>query len=110
MPRIFHKFYIDIDCDVSFIDRAFLIKQIFNYRKHVKIKSKIIKIRDIKNFTFNNTKYIFIIFKIFNKSVDDESIMINFTRYVYIVDELKIKMFINNDIFDSKKMIIDLNK
>ena len=36
--------------------------------------------------------------------------MINFIRYVYIVDKLKIKMFINNNIFDSKKMIIDLNK
>ena len=36
--------------------------------------------------------------------------MINFTRHVYIVDNLKIKMFMNNNIFDLKKIIIDLNK
>ena len=93
-----------------FINRTFLIEQIFNYRKHVKIKSKIIKIRDIENFTLNDTKYISIIFEIFDKFINDKLIMINFTRHVYIVDNLKIKMFMNNNIFDLKKIIIDLNK
>ena len=110
MSRILHKFCIDIDCDVFFINRTFLIEQIFNYRKHVKHKIDAVKIRNIENFTFNDTKYIFIIFEIFDKFVDDELIMISFTRHVYIVDNLKIKMLMNNDIFDSKKMIIDLNK
>ena len=110
MSRIFHKFCIDIDCDVFFIDRTFLVEQIFNYRKHVKHKINAVKIRDIENFTFSSTKYISIIFEVFDKFVDGELIIINFTRHVYIVDNLKIKMFINNDILDSKKMIIDLNK
>ena len=110
MLRTFYKFCIDIDCDAFFIDRAFLIEQIFNYRKHVKHKIDAVKIRDIENFTFSSTKYISIIFKIFDKFADDKSIMINFTRHVYIVDDLKLKMFISNNIFDSKKMIIDLNK
>ena len=76
----------------------------------MKHKIDVVKIRNIENFTFNNTKYILIIFEIFDKFVDDKSIIINFIRYIYIVNNLKIKMFMNNDILDSKKIIINLNK
>ena len=43
-----------------------------------------------------------------NTFANKKSIIVNFIRYAYVVNNLKIKMFINNNIFDSKKMFVDL--
>ena len=105
-----HKIYFDIDCETSLFNRKFLIEKISNYQRHVKQKTEIIKVRDIDNFAFVNRKYIFLVFQVFDISTDNKLIIVNFTRYVYIINNLKVKMFINNDFFNSKIIIINLKK
>ena len=99
---------IDIDCEFIMIDRQFLISKKSNYVVYV-MKINSLKINDIESISLFISKKIALNFTIFNK-IDDELIKICFIRYVYIVDDLKIKLFINNDIFESKNMIFYVNK
>ena len=54
--------------------------------------------------------YIFFIFQIFEVAIDDENAIAIFTKRIYIVKRLKTKIFINNDIFESKQININVNK
>ena len=67
------------------------------------------KIREINNVVLNITKYFFINFRVLTL-IDDKLIVIYFIRQVYIVDDLKIKLFIENDIIDSKSIVFDIEK
>ena len=67
------------------------------------------KINKIDSVSLFTSKKIILNVIIFDE-VDDDSIKINFIRYVYIVNNLKIKLFINNDIFELKNMMFYVNK
>ena len=103
----FYKFCIDIDCKVSLINRQFLIETILNYEQFVKQKNTI-KIRDIDDFTFINNFLLLFIFRALNTLTNEKLIIVNFICYAYIINDLKIKMFVNNNILNSKKMFVDL--
>ena len=104
----FDEVCIDIDCEFTIIDRQFLISKKSNYVAHV-IKTNSIKINKINSISLFISKKITLNFIIFDEA-DDDTIKINFIRYVYIVDNLKIKLFINNNILNSKNMIFHVNK
>ena len=67
------------------------------------------KINDINSFSFFIFERIFIEFIISNE-IDDESIVIRFTRHVYIMKKLKTKFLLNNDILNFENMIFHLKK
>ena len=67
-----------------------------------------IKIRDIGDFTLISKDYLSLIFRVSSTSTDKKLIIVSFTRYTYVVNGLKIKMLMSNNIFDSKKMSVDL--
>ena len=67
-----------------------------------------IKIRNIDDFTFINKKNFIFIFRMLNTSTNEKSIIVNFIRHAYVVNNLKIKLFINNNILNLKKMFVDL--
>ena len=94
----FDEVCIDIDCEFIMIDRQFLINKKSNYVVYV-MKINSMKINKIDSISLFTSKKIVLNFIIFDK-IDDDAIKINFIRYVYIVDNLKIKLFINNDIFE----------
>ena len=52
----------------------------------------------------------FLDFKIFEIATNDNFVIANFTRRVYLINELKIKMLIDNDILSAEKNILDLDK
>ena len=68
------------------------------------------KIRDLENTLLITTKYLSISFRILEQIVDESSTIVSFTRHVYIVEKLKIKIFIENNIFNSKLIILDIDK
>ena len=104
----FDKVCIDIDCKFIMIDRQFLVSKKSNYAADV-MKTNSIKINEIDSVSLFISKKIVLNFIIFEKT-DDDSVKVSFTRYVYIVDDLKVKLFINNDIFESKNMMFHVNK
>ena len=99
----------DFDCEFFMIDKQSLIFQRSNYQKHVLRKSKSLKINDINSSSLFINEYITINFVIFNE-IDETSIKVCFTRYVHIINNLKINIFLNNDIFDSKNIVIHVDK
>ena len=92
------------------INRNFFAKKILNYKKRVQKKPNVIKIRELENTLLTITKYLSISFRILEQVVDESSTIVNFTRHVYIVEKLKIKILIENNIFNSKLIILDVDR
>ena len=42
--------------------------------------------------------------------LNDKSTIVTFTKNVNIINELKIKMFLNNDIFELKNIVFNIDK
>ena len=101
---------VDIECDAFLIDRKFLMQKIFDYQIHARQTMKSFKIRDIENVVVITTNHISLIFRIFEISINDEDAIVTFTRQIYIVKELKTKIFFDNDILNSERMSINVNK
>ena len=80
-----------------------------NYQRLIKQRTKFIRIRDINNTILNNKKYLSIKFKVFNELNNKLTIVI-FTKNVNIINELKIKIFLNNNIFESKNIVFNIDK
>ena len=104
----FDEICIDIDCEFIMINRQFLINKKSKYVAYV-MKINLMKINKIDSISLFTSKKIALNFIIFDE-INNDAIKVNFIRYVYIVDNLKIKLFINNDIFESKNMMFYINK
>ena len=72
-------------------------------------KKKSLKINDIDFVVVKINEYIFIDFTISNK-INEKTINVTFSRYVYIVKNLKTNIFLNNDLLKSKNIISHVNK
>ena len=81
-----------------------------NYKKHMKQNVNVIKVRNIENASFIIIEYVSIIFRIFDVIVDDNFVIVIFIKNVYIVDDLKAKMLLNNDILKSKQIVLNIVK
>ena len=99
----------DFDCESFMIDKQTLVSQRFDYQKHVLRKSKSLKINDINSSSLFINEYIAINFVIFDE-IDETSTKVCFTRYVHIINNLKINIFLSNDILDSKNIVIHVDK
>ena len=103
--NIIISIYIDFDCEFFIINRQYLTFQILNYIIHMLRKSKSLKIKNIKLSILNINKYFSINFVIFDK-IDDKLITICFIRYLYIINNFKINILFNNNIFDLKNIVV----
>jgi hypothetical protein len=101
---------VNIDCETSLINRNFLKQKIINYATYVRQCAKSFKIRNIDDVVVIITIYIFFIFRIFDVTIDDKNVIAIFIRRIYIMKELKTKILLNNDIFDSKQFNINVKK
>ena len=81
-----------------------------NYKKHVKQSVNVIKVRDIEDANLIIIEYVSIIFCILDVIVDDNFVIVTFIKNVYIVDDLKTKMLLSNDILKSKQIILNIVK
>ena len=80
-----------------------------NYVDRIVRKSKILKINNIEFIAIIIDKCLFIDFVIFDE-INDKSTTICFIRYVYLINNLKINIFLNNDILKSKNIVFYIKK
>ena len=72
-------------------------------------KSKFLKINDIKSTKLFTSEYIVINFIILDE-FNNKTINARFTRFVYIVENFKVNILFNNNIFDLKNIVVYINK
>ena len=93
------------------IDAIFIIKILFEYSIHK--TSSLILIRDI-NDVQKFKEFVLIIIYINDVINDDNkinlSIIITITRQIYFINDLKIKIFVNNNIITSKKILLNFDR
>ena len=75
----------------------------------IKIKKMIIKIliRELRSKIYYSNKYVIFIFYIKGVLLDDIRTFAQIIREIYIIDNFKVGMFIDINIFISKRIIID---
>ena len=101
--------YTNFDCEFSLIDRQCLIVQRSNYVAHVLRKSKFLKINKINAVFLFINEYISLNFVIFD-NLNNKAAKICFIKHFYIVNNLKINILLNNNIFESKNMFVHVDK
>ena len=102
-----YKKCVDIDINISLIDRQFL-----NTLSHDDIYRIFIsmKIREINAREHNNFEWFELNFYIDDKFVDDIKVIVYFKKKVHIVNDFRVKLFINNDIFEFESISIYLRR
>ena len=96
---------LNIKVEFIIIDRSFLKKQTFNI--HIRIIIIFLTVLDLKIIKHKINEYVLIFIYIHDKDdIIDERIKTCFIRKVHIIDDLKINIFIENDINDSKNIIV----
>ena len=98
------------NCETSLIDKTFLFQKIFDYMKRVHKSFEIRKIRKINDASMFTFDYILFKFRVSNVQTNDKSKINIFTRRVYIMKNLKIKIFMNCDILNFERMMINIDK
>ena len=106
----FTNMCVNIECEISLIDKDFLIQKIFNYQELLRQIKKSLKMREIDDVSIEAKIYIVFRFRMSNTDENDKSTIEIFTRRVFIVKHLKTKIFFDNDIFESKQMNINVEK
>ena len=95
---------IDIDVDVMFENRNFYKQQIFDDEIRIMITS--LKIRELNTQQHESFEYAICDIHIKNMK-NDKLITFVFRREIHLIDNFKINIFINNDVIDVEKIIIN---
>jgi hypothetical protein len=95
---------LNIDIDASLTNKQFVLKRLFKIHIHLMINS--LTIKDIEANVHEIKKYVN--FSIYLSSKNDFTRLIEIHRKMHLVEKLKVNMLINNDIFESKDIIIDV--
>lgn len=95
---------LDSKCIISIIDRIFLANKIL--RHVIKYISQSIRVRNIDDVIISFFEYIYLEF-VFNNTLKKLSIVDKMRRQIHIVNNLKINIFIDSNILDFKRIILD---
>ena len=96
---------IKIDTNILLINRLILNILFYNNRHCIFIS---MKVYEIKVSEHDNFKCFKLNFYIDNKFVHDIKVTVYFKREMHIVNDFRVKLFINNDIFKSELILIYL--
>ena len=96
--------YLNINCDITLVDRQFLSKQ--SSITVVKTKFTSIFVIDIDDNKHEISEYVVVTIHVFDFNKQDKFVIIKIIREVYVVDELKVKMFIDTNVIESKQINI----
>ena len=96
---------LDIDVDVSLMNRTFFKIQTSNTLVRTMISS--LQIRDLSTNRHQTWKYAVCDIYL-SKSKNDKNVISLIQREVHLVNNLKVNMLIDNDIIDSEQFIIDM--
>ena len=95
---------LDIDCDIIFIDRQFLSKQLSI--TIVKTKLTSIFVIEIDENKHEINEYVVVTIHVFDFNKQNKFVIIKIVREIHVIDELKIKMFIDTNVIKSKQINI----
>ena len=90
------------------VDRYYL--KIFQSKTQIKKTTKFVKNRDINNTLHENSKYIEINFYVLRQLTNENEIIVHFKQKVHVVDNFRVNMLLKSNIFDSKKVVIDIKR
>ena len=105
---IFDFFCLNTKCEMFMIDRLYLCKFVFEYKLRIK-KFASIKVRSIDKTIITFSERIELEFDIF-EFFKEKSATAKIKNVFHIVDNLTIKILINMNIIESKRMKIDFQK
>ena len=100
---------VDTGCGGSMGDRSFLAEEIPDYQKLVKQSTDPIRVRGIGNAVLDSKEYLPVEFRIPGE-VNGKPAVASFTRNVNIVDGLKAKMLLGNDIIGPEDIVPNVGK
>ena len=103
------KICSDTDAEPSLDDRKFITKQISNYADRIVRRPKALKINDIESTTITINECIPIDFSIPDEA-NDKPATACFTRYVYLMNDLKANILLGNDILEPKNIVSHVKK
>ena len=100
---------VDTGCGGSMGDRSFLAEEIPDYQKLVKQRTDPIRVRGIGNAMLESREYLPVDFSIPGE-LNGKPAVATFTRNVNIVDGLKAKMLLGNDIIGPEDIVPNVGK
>lgn len=97
---------LNTDCDVSLADKVWAKSKLSN--QVVSKMTSSLRVRDVKATKHETSDYITT--SIYLSEVDDfdNRVLACIRREIHLVDDLRIKMLIENDIISSKNIVIDI--
>ena len=104
----FDEVCIDTGCGSTMIDRQFLASKRPDYAAHV-VKTSPMKVNGIGSASLSTSEKIALDLTIPGEA-DGDAARASFTRYAYIVDDLKAKLLIGNDILGPEDMVPHVGK
>ena len=108
-PDSLNDLVADTGCGTSLVDRTFLAAEVPDYKQRVKTANAI-RVRGIGDALLDSTEHLPLNFRIPGKAANGSAAIACFTRHVYIVDGLKAKLLVANDIIGPEQMIPDIGK
>lgn len=101
-----NEFCLNINYTMFLIDRK--------YTEQVELKilrtKVLIKVREIKFIMYDFSKYVFVNFYLSSRIKNLKKTLTHFMKDVHVINELKVKMFINMNILKLKKIDVLVNK
>ena len=99
---------LNIDANVSLVDRTFFKAQISNI--FIRIMISFLKIRELNINRHETWKYVICDIRLSNIIKNDKLVVAFFRREIHLMNNLKINMLINNDIIDFEDFDINMIK
>ncbi len=97
---------LNIDIEASLTNRSFVLKRLSKI--HIHLMTSFLTIRDIESNIHEIKKYVN--FSIYLFSKEDSNKMTKIHREMHLIENLKANMLIDNDILESKEIIIDVQE
>lgn len=99
--------YFDIDFSIVLMNRQFFKTQFDAFIRKMTIS---ISIRDLRTTKHVSNEYVIVSLFFSSKNKENNVVMTKITREIYLVDDFKINILIDNDLLDSKRITIDVTK
>ena len=105
----FTKFCANIDCIILLIDKVYL--QQMKFDANIRKIKYFICVYEINDKLYDNFKYVELNFYISKKLlIDNKTAMAHFRKKIYVVNNLRVNVLFDVDIFSLKKIIIDMSR
>lgn len=97
--------YLNIECEIILVDKRWLVIK-FSSQK-ISIMQLSLKVRSISAFKFKFDKFALIVLYILGFYQKNSEVYTSIKYKLYLVENLKTNMLIDNNVFDSKSFLIN---